>query len=148
MLEIEPQLKDKANPASANQLAEHAPVKAPKQIKVIVDNAEFEENLKHHQLKIQQKEIVNQKKVIQSKILRIKREAWFKIGLGVLLVLFVIRRYTTGSSSIKSLGNGEAEQIITTTPFGREDFVVIALILIFIYFAFFGTKKNAKKEKK
>lgn len=142
MLEIEPQ--EKTDLAPAGELAESKVTKSPKQIKVIVKNAEFEENLKHHQLKIQQKEILNQKKVIQSKILRIKRDAWFKIGLGILLVLFVIRRYVIGTSSIKSLGNGEAEQIISKAPFAREDFVVIALILLFIYFAFFTTKKDKK----
>ena len=147
MLEVEPKEKSNDNvsgPAKkSNEQVEKSP--AAPQMKVIINNEEFEKNLNHYKLKSQEKEILQQKQVIESRILRIKKEAWIKIALGILIISLAAKKYLIGDRKIKYLGNDEAELTVTTSALNANDLVLIALIIVFIYYAFL--KKN-KKDKK
>jgi hypothetical protein len=112
---------------------------------VIVKNEEFEKNLKLHNLKAREKEITQEKLVIESRIFRIRRDAWIKIILGIYILILVAKKYLWGEKSIKNLGNNQGELVITQTTLSTNDKFLVVLILLFIYFTFF--KKNQKDKK-
>lgn len=119
--------------------------KLVKEMKTIIPNNEFEENLKKHKLKEQVKDIHVKKQVIESKILQIKRMAWIKIAIGIYIVVLVSKKYIWSDSRIKALGNGEGELIVTKQSLNQNDVILILLIIAFIYLSFFY--KNTKDKK-
>lgn len=151
MLEVEqvPEVSSKNTETKVDTSTPENIKKPIKEMKVIISNSEFEANLskhKHHeQVKDQVKAIHLKKKVIESKIINIKKKAWLKILLGIFIILIVFKEYIWGKSSIKSLGNNEAEQIITKHALSSNDILLIILIIIFIYVAFFYEKNKDKK---
>lgn len=143
MLEVEPKGKENSKasaPLNEGPCPERS--QAVNRPKVIVADEDFENNLKHHKLKIQVKELQHQKKVIESRILRIKREAWIKIILGIFIIATVARKYVQGDRQAKNIGNNQIEVLITKSTFNMNDFLIVILILIFIYYQFFANKKK------
>jgi len=134
--------------SSAEEATEKNPKetnKPVKEMKVIIPNDEFENNLKKHSLKEQEKDIHLKKQVIESKILQIRQMAWIKIAIGLYIIVLVSKKYIWGVSKVKNLGDGEAELIITKQAFNLNDAILALLIVIFIYLSFFY--KNTKDKK-
>lgn len=151
MLEVgqEPEASSKNTETKVDSCNPENIKKPIKEMKVIIANSEFEANLnkhKHHeQVKDQVKAIHLKKKVIESKILNIKKKAWLKILLGIFIILVVVKEYIWEQSTIKNLGNNEAELIITKYDLNSNSILLIILIIIFIYVAFFYEKNKDKK---
>lgn len=143
MLEVDPKGKDDSKasvPINDGPRSEQS--QAINRPKVIVADEDFEINLKHHKLKIQVKELQHKKKVIESRIFRIKRDAWIKIILGIFIIATVARKYIWGDRQTKNIGNNQIEVLITKATFSTNDFLIVILILIFIYYQFFTNKKK------
>lgn len=147
MLEVSPEDKTSKHSSSEKIAQENpeVPKKLVKEMKTIIPNNEFEENLKKHNLKEQIKDIHVKKQVIESKILQIKRMAWIKIAIGIYIVVLVSKKYIWSDSRIKALGNGEGELIVTKQSLNQNDVILILLIIAFIYLSFFY--KNTKDKK-
>ena len=147
MLEVGPEDKTAKLPSAENIANKNPEVskKFVKEMKTIIPNNEFEENLKKHKLKEQIKDIHVKKQVIESKILQIKKMAWIKIAIGIYIVVLVSKKYIWDDSRIKALGNGEGELIVTKQSLNQNDVILIILIISFIYLSFFY--KNTKDKK-
>jgi hypothetical protein len=143
MLEVESPAKvDTKQSASTTEKLPTSKEKPRNFAKVIIEDDEFENNLRQHKLINQQKEIPHQKKEIESKILRLKKEAWIKIGIGVLIIVFSFKKFFLNDFAIKHIGYDEEELVITHHKLANNDYFLIASIVIFIIYIFKTKKKK------
>jgi hypothetical protein len=144
MLEVESPIKEEIKKSVAKAETVPVPNEKPRNlVTVLVPDEEFKENLKHHKLLAQQKEIPFQKKEIESKILRLKKEAWIKIVLGFFIVAMAIKKFVSAleSRSMKDLGDNHYEVTVQHNQMTIVDYVLIALVIAFVIY-FYKGKKN------
>lgn len=124
--------------------------------KVVIDDADFNNNLKKHRLKNYKEEIKKEKSRIEKEIEKIKKMASLKIVIGIFFVAIGAYRIFIGfnSSSTKwlevgsKIGSGTKERVITNTKetIGKEHYMHIASILFGLYLI--SRKKNHIKRSK
>lgn len=118
--------------------------KPVKEVKTIIPNKEFEENLKKHKLKEQVKDLHLKKQVIQSNIIFVRKMAWIKISIGILIVAMVFKKYIFKTRSINIVGEDKAELIINKNVLTSQDIILIILVVVFTYLMFFYKDKKEK----
>lgn len=143
MLEVDKDVKDKHLSKETINVPQ-APIHTKKSIEIIVDKDEFKNNLEIHNLKNKEIEIQNKKTVLHSRIYEIKRDAWIKITIGLAIIFIATKKYIIGDEKLKNLNGNNYELIVTKSTLNNNDFILIGLIIIFIYFIFFkpGNKKK------
>lgn len=113
-----------------------------KDIKVIIDEKDFERNLKIHELKNQEKEILDKKEKIDFEISQMKMWAYAKIGLGIFIIFYTFRNYLSPRTHLKSMGDDNYEMVNVKSTLAPRDIILIILIAIFVFVLTKGRKKK------
>ena len=127
--------------------------KNKRDFKVIIDQKDFDQNLKKHQLKNQKEEIKKQKIELKETIKTLKGQAYIQIAIGLAMtILGTINlfkdRTTTTIGEMKKIGDSTPyyEKTITTKKvfLNRENYIHLLSLLVGLYLIYNKTKN--KKE--
>ena len=129
--------------------------KNKRDFKVIIDQKDFEQNLKKHQLKNQREEIKKNKVKLKETIKSLKLQAYIQMALGIALTIsgvinmFSDRTTSTVDGPLKTLGDGDPyfERTITKEKvfLNRENYIHILCMLIGIHLIFKKQKIKTRK---
>ena len=146
---------DKKSPGIGNSAKSIPPhtkeeFKRPKDFKVVIEKDEFSKNLERHHLTEKVTTIEKQKVDIALDVSEIKKRAWAQIAIGVVIIIFSLKRFFIRHDVSKTTYmDGEEDVTVYSgtisemTPFNYVIFVLLALLFSYLYFS--GKKKKEKK---
>ena len=127
--------------------------KNKRDFKVIIDQKDFDQNLKKHQLKNQKEEIKKQKIELKETIKTLKGQAYIQIAIGLAMtILGTINlfkdRTTTTIGEMKKIGDSTPyyEKTITTKKvfLNRENYIHLLSLLVGLYLLYNRPKIKKK----
>ena len=127
--------------------------KNKRDFKVVIDQKDFDQNLKKHQLKNQKEEIKKQKIELKETIKTLKGQAYIQIAIGLAMTILgainlLKDRTTTTIGEIQNIGDGTPyyEKTIETKKvfLNRENYIHLLTLFVGIYLLYNRPKIKKK----
>jgi hypothetical protein len=146
MLEIKKNENQSITPKVSKE--EKAPP-VPKQFKVIIEEDEFKKNLEQHRLTEKIKTIEKQKIDIKINVQLIKKYAYLKIGIGILIILVAFNKYYAlkeiKSEVVKVNGGYDFVTYANVNEMTSSNYVILILLISLFTYLYFSGKNKGKK---
>lgn len=128
----------------------HEDHKRPKDFKIVVEKDEFKKNLEKHK-SMEKIEVIEKQKIeLNLHFKTLKRDAYIKIALGILIITLVLNKYlfsTYSGEGIVQNADGSADNIVirNISQMTKSNYLILGIIAIFFIYLYITENKKGKK---